>query len=148
MSKHTSSKKLKFIGMLLFAFGIFLVFLFSWKSNPNIGEYTFLPEWLIDWADQYRNNKKRTAVPFVFLGFLSGIYLLYIQKKSLRFWFLTLLILTITVIIAELGQYFIPSREPDLKDVLWGVIGTALGLLPLFIFHILMIIKKSSFWKK
>ncbi|ADV48456.1 hypothetical protein Celal_1139 [Cellulophaga algicola DSM 14237] len=143
MSKPSSSTKFKYIGISLFCFGIFLVFLFSWKTNPNVGEYTFLPDWLIDWADQFKNNRKRTAVPFVFLGFLAGLYLIYIKKKSLRFWFLTGIILVLTVVIAELGQYFIPSRDPDPKDVLWGSIGAGLGLLPLFIFDkIITLFKK------
>ncbi|WP_158974660.1 VanZ family protein [Cellulophaga sp. L1A9] len=128
-------KYVQIIGFSLFTIGIALIFLFSWKTNPNVGEYSFLPDWLINWADQYRNSRKRTAVPFVFLGFLAGIYLIYIQKKSLRFWILTGIILVLTVIIAELGQYFIPSRSPDLKDVLWGSIGAGLGLLPIFIFY-------------
>ncbi|WP_025613913.1 VanZ family protein [Cellulophaga baltica] len=135
MSKSLPSKTIKIFGICLFSFGIFLIFLFSWKTNPNVGEYTFLPDWLIEWADQIRNNRKRTGVPFIFLGFLAGAYLIYIKQKSLRFWILTGLILVLTVIIAELGQYFIPSRDPDPKDVLWGSIGAGLGLLPIFIFY-------------
>ncbi|MBA6315442.1 VanZ family protein [Cellulophaga baltica] len=135
MIKASSSKRIKIIGIILFGLGILLVFLFSWKTNPNVGEYSFLPEWLINWADQYRNNRKRTGVPFIFLGFLAGAYLIYIKQKSLRFWILTGVILILTVIIAELGQYFIPSRDPDPKDVLWGSIGAGIGLLPLFIFY-------------
>ena len=128
-------KYVQIIGFTLFAIGIALIFLFSWKTNPNVGEYSFLPDWLINWADQYRNNRKRTGVPFIFLGFLAGAYLIYIKQKSLRFWILTGVILVLTVIIAELGQYFIPSRDPDPKDVLWGSIGAGIGLLPIFIFY-------------
>ncbi|SDE96045.1 VanZ family protein [Cellulophaga baltica] len=128
-------KYVQIIGFTLFALGIALIFLFSWKTNPNVGEYSFLPDWLINWADQYRNNRKRTGVPFIFLGFLAGAYLIYIKQKSLRFWILTGVILVLTVIIAELGQYFIPSRDPDPKDVLWGSIGAGIGLLPIFIFY-------------
>ena len=135
MMEKKPEKYVQIIGFTLFAIGIALIFLFSWKTNPNVGEYSFLPDWLINWADQYRNNRKRTGVPFIFLGFLAGAYLIYIKQKSLRFWILTGVILVLTVIIAELGQYFIPSRDPDPKDVLWGSIGAGIGLLPIFIFN-------------
>jgi VanZ family protein len=33
------------------------------------------------------------------------------------------------VVIAELGQYFIPTRYPDPMDILYGIIGALLGMM-------------------
>ncbi len=115
--------------LLLFITGVFLIFLLSWKVNPNVGEFTFLPDWLIEWADDHHNNRMRTAIPFIALGLLTGLFLVYAKKQRWRFWIYTWAILVLIVSIAEVGQYFIPSRQPDLKDALWGALGGGLGLL-------------------
>lgn len=117
---------------ILFAIGVILVLLFSWKTNPNVGEYSFLPNWLIDWADRYSNNQIRTAIPFIGLGILSGVFLEYPKKAPLYFRFWVWCLLVLLVGIAELGQYFIPTRHPDSKDFVWGILGAGIGLFSVF----------------
>lgn len=117
------------LGFFLLVVGIVLVLVLSWKMNPNVGEYHFLPDWLSAWADRLSNNQKRTAVPFLGLGIVAGVFLLLLQNRTSLAWLYTLGILTLIVMVAEFGQYFIPSRQPDMKDVFWGISGSALGLL-------------------
>jgi VanZ family protein len=33
------------------------------------------------------------------------------------------------VVIAELGQYFIPTRYPDPMDVFYGIVGALIGMM-------------------
>jgi glycopeptide antibiotics resistance protein len=37
------------------------------------------------------------------------------------------------VCIAEVGQYFLPSRSMDIQDVFWGVLGAGIGLFFVYI---------------
>ncbi|MGY8914248.1 MAG: VanZ family protein [Flavobacteriales bacterium] len=121
-------RKTNFVTLLLFILGIFLIFFLSWKADPNIGEFSYVPDWLAEWTDADRNNRRRTAVPFVALGILAGGFMIYIKRTKLLFWFFAFLLLSTIVALAEAGQYFLPSRSPDLKDVIWGVVGAFIGL--------------------
>ena len=121
------------IGFCLFILGSVLILVLSWKTNPNLGEYHFLPDWLITWADRISNNQIRTAVPFFGLGIGAGLLLVFLQNRSWFVWLYTWGILNMLVIVAELGQYFIPSRQPDMKDIFWGISGGGLGLFLLFL---------------
>jgi cyanate permease len=102
-------------------FGIFIVFYFSWKPNPNFEESWYMPGWLADWSNQY--GQLRTGVPFVFIGML----LAFLDKKN-RFLMYTFAMLVL-VIIAELGQTFLPHRHFDWMDIVYGVSGGVVGLL-------------------
>lgn len=121
------------MGFFLLVVGIVLILLLSWKMNPNVGEYQFLPDWLSTWADRLSNNQKRTAVPFLGLGIVAGVLLLFLQNRTWITWLYTWGILNFIVMVAEFGQYFIPSRQPDMKDVFWGISGSGVGLLILFL---------------
>tara|TARA_R110002167_G_scaffold84156_11_gene228759 strand:+ start:7087 stop:7521 length:435 start_codon:yes stop_codon:yes gene_type:complete len=125
--------KNKWIGPLLFAIGVFLIFFLSWKANPNLNETVFIPDWLSDWTDQSRNSRRRTAVPFVGLSILVAVYLISIKKTKLVFWLLAWFCLGIIVTIAEAGQYFLPARRVDIKDIIWGGIGAGIGLCLSFV---------------
>lgn len=122
--KHLKSGHL--IGVL-FVLGILLIFGLSWRSDPNLKGLPFMPLWIYSWADTYRFSAIRTAVPFLGLGAMIGFWLL-IRKASFIQFVMALAILVGVVTVAELGQYFIPKRDVDLKDVFWGGAGAFLGL--------------------
>ncbi|WP_166521574.1 VanZ family protein [Zobellia amurskyensis] len=132
MNSFVETKKVKIIITILFIVGVSAILFLSWKTNPNLKELPFIPEWLSDWTDQVRNNRRRTAVPFIGLGLLTGFYLISIKRTTLSFWIYVWAILFIIVCLAEAGQYFLPSRSLDLKDVIWGVIGSTVGLAVTF----------------
>ena len=132
----------------LFFIGVFMIFFLSWKTDPNLKELPFIPEWLSDWTDNVHNDRRRTGVPFVGLGLLAGMYLIYIQRTKLFYWGLVWIVLGLVVVIAEAVQYFLPSRSMDIKDILWGWVGSLIGLgLPFVVWYVNKIFKKNSHWK-
>ncbi len=145
MEEPFRKNKANIMVMFLLVFGVILIFFLSWKTNPNIGEFSFVPEWLVNWTDAYRNSRRRTAVPFVGLGLLAGGYMIYIKKTKLLIWFFAFLLLSTIVVLAEAGQYFLPSRSPDIKDVIWGVVGALIGLFFPFLTIILIKTVKNRF---
>ncbi|WP_072865831.1 VanZ family protein [Arenibacter palladensis] len=145
MIKELFINKVKLLGLLLFVLGVFIIFYLSWKSNPNVGELSFVPDWLADWTDKERNSRRRTAVPFIGLGILLGAYLSYKKRISLGSWFFVWIVLGIIVSVAEMGQYFLPSRSPDMKDVIWGVVGSSVGLGTTFLISLFIRTIKNRF---
>lgn len=87
----------------------------------------FIPHWVSAWADERRNDTLRTAVPFVALGWLAGGWLL-VQGRPWRQWLWAWGALVGLVIVAEIGQVFMPERSFDLADIGWGAAGALLGL--------------------
>tara|TARA_R110000868_G_scaffold268949_2_gene528228 strand:- start:957 stop:1406 length:450 start_codon:yes stop_codon:yes gene_type:complete len=130
LMRHFYSKRLSFL-MLSIIIGALLVLYLSWVSSPKIGEIRFIPSWMASWVDTYEFFTIRTAIPFIILGMLSGWYLNYLKREVLS-WFFVWLMLSLLVILAELGQYFRPMRSFDWKDIAWGSIGAALGLSLLY----------------
>ncbi|GAB3928076.1 VanZ family protein [Larkinella terrae] len=113
---------------LLIALGVALVFYLSWRPSPMMEQVWFIPDWLGRWTDKQSNGDLRTAVPFVFLGGLTGLWLL--QTKSPRlWWFFAFIGLTIVAVIAEVGQLMLPHRYFKWQDILWGSAGTVIGLI-------------------
>jgi len=108
------------------------VFYFSWLSSPQLANSGLLPEWLILWADAPENENLRTAIPFVFLGIISGTVLLQ-KSKSFKKWINCWLLLLALVLVAELGQLFLPLRSFDIEDIGWGALGSAFGLVITFV---------------
>ena len=101
---------------------IIIILYLSWLRNPNFDQLSVIPNWLNRWSNLH--GQLRTAVPFIPLGFLLNTY----KKK----WYISLtgfLICLIVVIIAELGQFFIPTRYPDIIDIFFGVLGALLGMV-------------------
>ena len=107
--------------------GIILVFYFSWVPNPQLSLYGNLPDWVTRWTDTIENMNLRTAVPFVFMGLAAGAWL-FIMDRSRFEWIIAWLALVSVVIIAEVGQLFLPNRYFDLGDIAWGSIGSLIGL--------------------
>ncbi|CAH8292908.1 VanZ like protein [Mariniflexile fucanivorans] len=134
--KYTPSKfkitLLSFVIWMTIIVGAVLVLYLSWVSSSKIGEMRLMPSWIKTWVDNYEFMAIRTAVPLVFLGMLIGIYLAY-SKKALFWWVMGWLVLTMLVVLAELGQYFRPMRSVDLLDMVWGSAGSALGMGIIFI---------------
>lgn len=117
-------------GVLIF--GIVVVLYFSWIKSPRFEYNQWVPSFLAKWADKHENDNVRTAVPLVFLGLVTGSYLIY-RKLPKHKWLICWLGLSVLVVIAELGQLFLPLRSPDFKDVYWGALGAGLGLGFMFI---------------
>ena len=113
---------MKFLKVLTASAIIIIIFYLSWVRNPNFDQLSVIPNWLNRWSNLH--GQLRTAVPFIPLGFLLNTY----KKK----WYISLtgfLICLIVVIIAELGQFFIPTRYPDIIDIFFGVLGALLGMV-------------------
>ncbi|WP_245326128.1 hypothetical protein [Hymenobacter wooponensis] len=86
-----------------------------------------MPSWLGQWADADSNDRIRTGIPFVFLGLVVGAWL-SAEGYLWYWWGMALLALSAVVVIAELGQLFLPQRFFDWGDILWGIVGGASGL--------------------
>ena len=149
MNKQVKNNITKWTMLLLFAFGVFLIFFLSWKTNPNLKETLFIPEWLSSWTDHAGNGKRRTAVPFIGLGLLVGAYMIYRKRTALVFWFFAWLVLVFIVGVAEVGQYFLPARHVDIKDIFWGGIGAWIGLMfAFFAWQLVCILNTIHFGNK
>jgi VanZ family protein len=108
------------------------VFYFSWLPSPNFGTETYLPSWILDWSSIYYNL--RTAVPFVAIGFLLEVRahqnkIIGKIKSRLRLFVRNTAISLAVVCIAEGGQFLLENRNPDLTDVLYGILGSGIGSL-------------------
>ena len=120
-----ASDKFDYALLVLIAGFAFSVFYFSWIKDSSLhSESWILPQWLLDWCNYFPNA--RTAVPFLFLGFLTALYL-YKKYATVQAWIIAYFILVSLVVIAELGQLFIPTRYCDWRDMLWGAAGDLPG---------------------
>ena len=114
------------ISLLLLS--ICIIFYLSWIPEPQLGKVWFIPSFIARWADEKNNDSIRTAVPFVFLGILTGIYLAY-RKGHWYGWLVSAVVLITIACIAEAGQFFLPHRSFDVADILWGSAGGIAGEL-------------------
>lgn len=126
--------------LLLFFVGILY---YSWIPSPSLASENYLPFWLRKWSNIYFNL--RTAVPFVGLGFLLEVWTFIAPKKQSRkkinSRIVNIIIAVITVSVAETGQFFITSRHPDSMDLLFGIMGSVLGI---FLFDVTKLLFKIS----
>lgn len=95
---------------------------FGLRSSPSLSEIGWLPDFIGNWADS--NWAIRTAVPFLFLGFLWQF--LGGRTEWLFGGHVFLVGLGIAI---ELIQFALPDRFPDWKDVFWSTFGVACGAL-------------------
>lgn len=132
------SKFNKYTGLFyaLILTGIIVVFYFSWIDSPRLSLTGLLPDFITKRTDSRRYENLRTGVPFIFLGLVIGLKLI-LKKASLRYWVLSFFCLTALVVVAELGQLFLPLRTFDLKDVFWGSIASFFTLLIVYTASIL-----------
>lgn len=119
-------KDLYAIGFLS-AIGVALIFGLSWQTDPNLKGLPFIPSWVYNWTDSYKNGTIRTAVPFFGLGLLFGGWFC-MRNSSIGHFIKAWIVLTGVVVLAEFGQYVIPSRDADIKDISWGSAGSFFGL--------------------
>lgn len=128
------SKVLKTFFLL---FIVLSIFYFSWIPDTSLHSENYLPVCVIDWSNQ--NYNLRTAVPFIFLGFLLETKLLLHPTSTTQFSLMTigirhLGISFLVVVLAELGQFFC-NRHPDILDVFFGLIGSIAGGLLYYLFR-------------
>lgn len=97
------------------------VLYYSWLKEPSFSNQHYMPEWLVLWTDAY--GRMRTAVPFFLLGFGGFLF----DKNRLKAFFLFTTYSFLLVVVAEIGQLFLPMRFPDWADVLLGTLGGVLG---------------------
>lgn len=112
---------------ILLTLGIGIVFYLSWLPQPRLSAHWFMPGWLGKWTDASGNENLRTAVPFLFLGGFSGLWLV-VKNKPFRNWVIAFALLLLVATIAELGQLLLPQRTCDVGDILWGAAGSFAGL--------------------
>jgi len=125
----------------LLVFLVGAVFYLSWLPNPRLEGETYLPLWLRNWSNTSFNA--RTAIPFVFLGFLLQAWQGIIvptpgKKKALRLLAFNTFIAAMVVCLAEGGQFFILDRHPDFMDVGYGILGSLVGSVLYYLFNILV----------
>ncbi len=120
------------IVLLLLFIVIGIVFYFSWLSDPSFASETYIPKWILNWSNHYYNL--RTAVPFLAVGFLLETYSQHKgltevnYNKNLNF-IQNIVIAAIIVCIAEGGQFILKRRNPDLMDIIYGILGSLIGAL-------------------
>jgi glycopeptide antibiotics resistance protein len=66
----------------------------------------------------------RTAVPFLVIGYI----LQFLCKPNAYFTLKGFVFSFLVVLIAEGGQFLLPYRHPDVMDIVFGVLGTLLGM--------------------
>lgn len=115
---------------ILFIFVIIGIFYLSWLPDPSLKNETYFPKWLLDWSNHYYNL--RTAIPFLAVGFLLAANKQQNISKEINnnnFNFIQNIgIAAIIVCVAEIGQFLIRERNPDLMDVFYGILGSMIGV--------------------
>ncbi|MGI4735274.1 MAG: VanZ family protein [Janthinobacterium lividum] len=134
------SKRLSYFLVLV---GAALVLYLSWIPVPRMGLVWFIPHGLAHWADENRNDDLRTAVPLVPLGLLVGGQLLR-QNRPWAQWLLAWAGLSLLVLVAEVGQFFLAQRSFSWLDVLWGAAGALAGLSLLAVVRLVSLLVSSK----
>ena len=134
----------KIILIILF-FVIGAVFYFSWLSDPSLESETYIPKIILDWSNEYYNL--RTAVPFVVLDFLLEAYSnrknsYYANPNKTMSFMQNIGVSAMIAFIAEGGQFLVQSRNPDMMDVYFALIGSLIGGFVYNLLSILMNFKR------
>lgn len=77
-------------------------------------------------------------MPFFFIGFVLEIKSFnynYSITQKIKLSLKNLLLSLALVLIAEIGQFFIVHRSPDLMDVFYGFLGSVLGAIVFYLFN-------------
>jgi VanZ family protein len=109
----------------LLAVGVVLACYLSWIPQPDLSKIRYMPAWLGRWTNTH--DTLRTAIPLVFIGFLSGV-LMEMKMYPLRQWFYVWLLLTFLICLIEFVQLFLTRRVFDWRDIVWGSSGAIIGL--------------------
>lgn|SRR5690606_26776534 len=126
---------------LIIMFCVMIVY-FSLISSPRLSWNAYVPNWIAYWADKEENDNFRTAIPFVFLGLVSGI-LIVVNRANHKWWFRSWIIHVLLVVLVELGQLLRPLRSCDIMDILWGMVGSGFGLM--LVYLILRSVKSKKY---
>ena len=103
---------------------IILIAVASWVPDSRMTKLWWVPERAGRLADWHPNL--RTAVPFVPLAFL--LYRGFEGRSFKRPLLGTLAVGGACLGLSEFGQFFLPQRTADGKDLMWGGLGIALGV--------------------
>lgn len=120
-------KVLSYLAMILFSFSVLY---YSWLQEPSFSSESYMPGWLVQWSDEY--GRLRTAVPFVCLGLLGNMF----HANRIKAFLLFICFSFLLVLLAEIGQLFLPQRFPDWADVLCALGGGILGYSIQYLFGI------------
>ena len=85
-----------------------------------------MPSEIGAWAD--RHDTLRTGVAMIPLGLFLGLWLSCGRHPSTH-WIYGFLALLATVVVAEAGQLLLSSRVFDVRDILWGGVGSLAGIV-------------------
>ena len=123
--------------MALFFFLITLsIFYFSWIPDSQFSSETYLPLWLRNWSNSHFNL--RTAIPFIGFGFFLAACISNKPHSKITnaivIWFKYSFLAFAVASLAEIGQFFILNRHPDILDVLFAIAGSQLGFGIYFLF--------------
>jgi len=123
--------------IILFFFLITLsIFYFSWIPDSQFSSETYLPLWLRNWSNSHFNL--RTAIPFIGFGFFLAAWISSKSQSKITnatvIWFWYSIIVFAVASLAEVGQFFILNRHPDILDVLFAIAGSQLGFGIYFLF--------------
>lgn len=127
----------------LLAVGTLFCFL-SWRTDPDLGTLSWMPNWIAEWTDIVENSNKRTAVPMFFLACFSGLLLVSYDKSAPGIWLSVFFLLNAFVVLVELCQALLPKRTPDFLDVVWGGFGSLLGLTLTYFLNYRLIKKRGQ----
>jgi glycosyltransferase involved in cell wall biosynthesis len=106
---------------LLMAGGVLFA---SWLPESKLSELDWLPDWAGRIADFHPNL--RTAIPFVPLAMvLGGVFARAGMRRPEG---MALLACLACVGLAEAGQFFLPNRTADWRDVACGALGALVGI--------------------
>ena len=111
--------------MLLTLAGVLICIILaaSWAPESQITQLRWVPGWIGNLAD--RDPNIRTAIPFIPLAFL--LFLGFSRTKVKWPIAGSVTVCGLCLVLSELGQRFIPHRTADVKDLLWGGGGIAVG---------------------
>lgn len=112
---------MRYLLWFIFLLLCFTIFYYSWLPHPSFKNERYLPNWLVKWTDEY--GTLRTGVPFLFLG--ANTVLLKIKRLTNSIIFIGLLML---LLIAEVGQLFLPNRQFDIWDIVVGGMSIWIGI--------------------
>jgi VanZ like family len=102
---------------------VWLILLASWAPDSRMTALRWVPGWLANWAD--RDPNLRTAIPFIPLAFLLTHGFRSCKLKWPAAW--AVLLCGLCLLFSEFGQVFLPLRTADVRDLLWGGVGIAVG---------------------
>ena len=100
-----------------------LIVLASWAADSRMTALRWVPGWMADWADSDPNI--RTAIPFIPLAFSLVLGFSWRRFKWPVLW--AVMVSGTCLSLSEFGQMFLPQRTADVRDLMWGGIGIAVG---------------------